>query len=123
LIIYKIGCLDERNVPRDAIKFLLGHSTEKDNLAPYLRNQKKHLNRLRHELETLEQEIEEGVKALKEKTTPKPSDECTRVSEFGNRMESEPKKMSRQAFSKLLRFDEEYALSLIENNQILLETS
>lgn len=113
--------LDERDVPHDVIKFLLGHSTTKDNLPPYLRRNRKPLNRLRHELTLIEKEIEDGVKELKQEgAIPTNNEEKggnVNTSTTGN----EPKKMSRQEFVSLLSIDKELALSFLEKKLIALE--
>ena len=114
--------LHERDVPRDAIKFLLGHSTNRDNLDPYIRRNKKHLNRLRHELTLFEQEIEEGVKALKKEEGSTEKNEETSLYVSSSPSGIEPKKMSQQEFASLLKVNQELALSLLESNLISIQS-
>lgn len=117
--------LHERGVSRDTIKFLLGHSDKKDNLYFYLRRNRKKLNRLRHELTLLEQEIEEGVERLKQKEGETGSKEERELEvQHHPSMESSPNqstKISQAEFLQILKVNKTAALALVEQNLVSFE--
>jgi len=117
--------LDEREVSQDTIKFLLGHSDKQDNLHFYLRRNRKKLNRLRHELTLIEQEIEVGVERLKQKE-----------GETGSKVEggvevqhhpsmesnhSQSSKITQAEFLQILKVNKTAALALVEQNLVSFE--
>jgi integrase/recombinase XerD len=122
--------LDERGVDHDSIKFLLGHSDNKDNLEYYIRRHKKKIQRLRHELTQIEKEIEEGVQVLKSgnpKTVNKDkfsSSEKVVKEKYEDTIEKKEDvtiKISQEVFLEIMKVNKVAGIALLEQNLVSFE--
>ncbi|QED47751.1 tyrosine-type recombinase/integrase [Cytobacillus dafuensis] len=118
--------LHERDVSRDDIKLLLGHSDKIDNLHFYLRRHRKELNRLRHELTLIEQEIEEGVELLKGREGKNIANkEDAEVVVLHNPVKEAPSNhsnmISQEEFLRIMKVNKTAAMALLEQNLVTFE--
>lgn len=107
--------LDERGVDLDCIKYLLGHSNQ-DNVHYYLRRDQRKINRLRHELTLLEEQLENSLSEEREG-----KGESNLLASSTIVQESEPKpQISEDILLHLLDTHPQLAISLIQKGYTAL---